>query len=253
MQHAVAVSAVCILLGGLLWAGRVLFGSSPWDPPGASLVAAGFVLVTAVNVVAMLLSPGRWVRNSIGIVGGTWALSAIILPADPVWISAAALSGIGIALAWARPMDQWFHQVKPDRVPSIATSLALGLIWMPGVVGALAIPGVTAGGWMMAAFGLVGGWAYARALPGTLWALRLLIPPLGIITIIGLRPMAGAGVLAVTAALTFLAWTEGARLAVQPPTRRRAEPVPTLPDVAPPGLMKSAGYDRRGHPPEGLD
>ena len=248
MPHTVSASAAFILLGGLLWAGRVLFGSSPWGAPGAALLATGLVLATAVNVVAMLLSPGRWVRNSIGVIGGAWTLPALALPVDPLWIIAVVTCVIGVTLAWTRPLDEWFHRVKPDRVPSKATSLALGLIWLPGVVGGLAIPDVTPSGWVMATFGLIGGWAYARALPGALWTVRLVLPPLGIVSIIGLRIPAAAGVIAVTATLTLLAWTADARLAVQTPTPRGVRPVSILPEITPPGLMESAGYDRRGRP-----
>ena len=253
MPHRVTVSAAFIFLGGLLWAGRTLFGSSPWGAPGASLVAVDLVVVTAVNVVAMVLSPRRWVRNSIGVIGGAWAGLAIALPADPLWIIAVVTCVIGVALAWTRLVDEWFHRVKPDRVPAKATSLALGLIWLPGLVGGLGIPDVTPGGWIMVAFGLVGGWAYARALPGALWTIRLALPPLGIVSIIGLRLPAAAGVIAATATLTVLAWTADARLAVRSPVPRRVTPVSILPEITPPGLMESAGYDRRGRPLKGPD
>ncbi len=253
MPLKVTISAASILTGGLLWAGRLLFGTSPWSTPASSLTAIGLVAVTAVTVVAMVLSPGRWVRNSVGAVGGAWASIAAAVPVDPVWIIAFAVGGAGIALAWLRPLDEWFHQINPHRVPPKAAVLALGLIWMPLLVGGLGVPDVTPGGWAAAAFGITGGWAYARALPGALWTVRLAFPILGAASVIGLRFPAAAGLLAVTAFLTHLAWTEEARLAVQPPAPRRVKPVSILPEVTPPGLLESAGYDRRGRPLEEAD
>ena len=248
MPHKVSVAAGCILLAGLLWTGLLLFGSSPWEPPSSSLLAVGLLLMTAVNVVAMLLSPGRWVRNSLAVIAGAWAVTAIALPVNPVWIVALATHATGVALAWTRPTDAWFHQVKPDRVPARATILALGVVGLPGVVGGLGIPDVTPTGWGLAAFGLVGGWAYARALPGALWALRLVLPPLGVASVVGLGLPSAAGVLAAVSTLTLLAWTADARLAVRLPVPRRVRPVSILPELTPPGLMESAGYDRRGRP-----
>ena len=253
MPHRVPIAAACILLSTLLWTARLLFGASPWGAQGSALVAFGLLVATAVNVVAMLLSPGRWARNAIGVNGGAWAVMAMAAPVDPVWIAALATGAAGVGLVWTGPLDVWFHQVKPDRVPTRATILTLGLVWLPAVVGGFGIPDVTAAGWVMAAFGLVGGWAYARALPGALWTVRLALLPLGVASGLGLRPAPAAGVAAVALALTLLAWTGDARLAVSPPRPRRVKPVPILPEVTPPGLMEAAGYDRRGRPLAGPD
>lgn len=248
MPFKVSVSAACIFLGGLLWAGRLLFGPSPWSAPAASLAGTGLILVTSVNTAAVLLSPGRWVRNSIAAAAAAWASIAAAAPIDPLWIAAAAVGGAGASLAWSRPLDGWFHQIKPDRVPPKAAALALGLIWLPGAVGGLGLPEVTPGGWTLAAFGAAGGWAYARAVRGALWTARLALPAAGIAAVPGLSLPAGAGLLAFAGALTYLAWTADARLAVRPPATRRVKTMPILPEAAPPGLMESAGYDRRGRP-----
>ena len=248
VPYRVLVAAGCILVGTLFWVGRLLFGQSPWSQQGSSLLALSLLLASAINVVALLLSPSRWVRNSIGASGGALASTAIAARMDTVWILAAATLVTGIAVVWTRPMDAWFSEVKPDRVPTKATILTLGLIWLPGIVGALGIPEVTPVGWVMAAGGVVGGWAYSRALPGALWALRLALPPLAVAASIGLWIPAAAGLLAAAACLTFLAWTADARLAVNLPGPRRVRPVSVLPEITPPGLMESAGYDRRGRP-----
>lgn len=253
MPKRVLVAAACILSGSLLWAARLLFGSSPWGEHSSALLALGLLVATSVSVVALLLSPGRWVRNAVGVSGGAWALTGAALDTDLAWIVALVTMATGAGLAWTRPLDSWFHQVKPDRVPTQATVLTLGLVWLPAVVGGLGVPDVTPAGWVMAAFGLVGGWAYARALPGALWTVRLVLLPLGIASGAGLLPLATAGMVTTATALTLLAWTGEARLAVSPPPPRRVSPLPILPEVTPPGLMESAGYDRRGRPLAGPD
>ena len=248
MFHRVSVSAALLLAGALLWTGRLLFGPGPWEPHAASLLAASLLVSSAVNLVAMLLTPGRWVRNSIAIVAGAWATAALALAVDLLWIGAFLAYAGGVGIAWTQPMDEWFHQTKPDRVPARATMLALGLVWLPGFVGGLGIPAVTPAGWAMAGFGVVGGWAYARALPGALWTIRLVLPVLGAFSVAGLRPTAVAGVLAVTSAITLLAWTPEARQAASREAPRRVASMPVLPELTPPGIMEAAGYDRRGRP-----
>ena len=253
MPRTAPLSAAFIFIGGLLWAGRVLFGSSPWGTAGATLVAADLIVLTAATVVALLLSPGRWVRNSAAVIGGSCALLAIALPIGPVWVAAVVTCGTGVGLTWTRPMDAWFRQVRPDRVPTRATVLALGLLWLPAVVGSASIPAVTRGGWLLAGFGLIGGWAYARALPGALWTIRLTLAPLGILSAAGVPLPAAVALWTVTAILTFLAWTGDAGAAVRTPRARRVETVTILPEVTPGDLLEAAGYDRRGRPLEGSD
>ena len=253
MPRTAPLSAALIFIGGLLWAGRVLFGSSPWGTAGATLVAAGLIVLTAATVVALLLSPGRWVRNSVTAIGVSWALMAIFLPIEPSWVAAVITGGSGVGLTWTRRMDGWFRQVRPDRVPTLATVLALALIWLPAVVGAVSLPGVTVGGWIMAGFGLIGGWAYARALPGALWTIRLGIAPVGIIATTGLHVPSAVTLWAVTAVVAVLAWTGDAHSAVRSPGPRRVDTMSILPEIIPPDLLEASGYDRRGRPLKGSD
>ena len=253
MPYRVPLAAVLVLLSGLLWAAQVLFGTSPWEAGAASLVTIGLVIEAAVLVVAMLLSPGRWVRIALAVIGGGWALTALLTPFSVLWVLALSTGAAGTGLAWTRSLDEWFHPVKPDRVPAAATVLTLGLVWLPGVTGRLGVPEVTVGGWILVGFGLVAGWAYARTLGGSLWAARLALLPLGIVASLGLAAWAAASLVAVTAALTYLAWTPDARLATEPPQPRRGKPVSILPEVTPPGLMEAAGYSRSGRPLEETD
>ena len=253
MPNRVSLAAVLILLSGLLWAAQVLFRTSPWEAGAASLVTIGFVIEAAVLVVAMLLSPGRWVRVALTVIGGGWGLTALLTPISLIWGLALSTGAAGAGLAWTRRLDEWFRPVKPDRVPAAATVLALGLVWIPGITGRLGVPEVTVGGWILVGFGLVAGWAYARAVSGSLWVVRLGPLPLGILASLGLAPWAATLLVAVTAVLTYLAWTPDARMATEPPQPRRGKTVSILPEVTPPGLMEAAGYSRSGRPLEESD
>lgn len=248
MPRKISISAALILVGTVLSAARLFFGPGPWEAQAASLLALGLVLANGVNIVAMLLAPGRWVRNSIALTATAWVVVAVVLPVDPLWIGALVAHASGVASAWTGSLDPWFLQTKPDRVPVKAVVLALGLVWLPGLAGGLGIPEVSAGGWVLALFGLGSGWAYARAVPGALWAVRLVLPPLTAYSAVGLQLPAAVGVLAAGSTLTALAWTADARLAVRRPVPRRVETMPVLPELTPPGILESAGYDHRGRP-----
>ncbi len=239
-----------ILLAGLGWSAQTLFGIPPaWEPDASALVALGSFVVLAVTVVALLLSPGKWVRNNLVAVAFQWLIIALLAAIDLLW-AVAFLAGIaGIALAWMPGQNDWFRQIRPDRVPVRATTLALGLLWTPTVVGMSSFSGIASTGWALAGFGLVGGWAYARTVPGVLWILRLGTPALGLAAVTGLHHLWSVPpLLALIVGLTYLAWSAEARTATEPPGPRRVDPITVLPELAPPGVMESAGYDRSGRP-----
>ncbi|MXX64363.1 MAG: hypothetical protein F4Z36_04725 [Acidimicrobiia bacterium] len=248
MPNRVTLTALLILLSGLLWAGQFLFGGSPRPVGASSLTAIGLLTHTGVIVVAMILSPGLWVRRTLVLVGAGWVWIALTIPLNPAWVAALVSGVAGIGLAWTKGMDEWFYSVKPDRVPPQATILALGLVWLPGLVGMLGMPDLGRGGWVLGGAGLVWGWAYARTLRGALWTIRLGLLPLGILAAIGLNPWAATGLVGYVGLLTYLSWTSDARLSVERPPPRVVKALSVLPEVTPPDLLRQAGYSRTGRP-----
>ena len=246
MPRIVFAAAGLLTAAGLIWPLRLLFVAAPWPEAGSFLIAADLAAMAAIPVTALLLSPGRWVRVLASLLGGVWGALALATGIDWSWILGTATGAAGTALLWTRPLDGWLRNVKPDRTPPRASALALGLAALPGAVGAWALPDVTPGGWALAGLAAAGAWAYARALPATLWVVRLGLLPLGAVAAVGLYWWSGTGLVAVCAGLTALAWSRDARLAAERPQPRRAEAVSLLPEAVPPSLMESAGFDRRG-------
>ena len=253
MPTRVTITALLILLSGLLWAGQFLLGASPLPAGASSLTAIGLLTHTGVIVGAIILSPGLWVRRTLILVGAGWALVALLFPFNPVWPAALVAGVAGIGLAWTKGMDEWFYSVQPDRVPPKATILTLGLVWVPGIVGMLGVPDLGRGGWVLGSAGLVWGWAYARTLRGALWTIRLGLFPLGIWAAIGLNPWAAIGLVGFVGLLTYLAWTSDARLSIETPPPRKVDALSVLPEVTPPDLLRQAGYSRTGRPLEKPD
>ena len=246
MPRIVFAAAGLLTAAGLIWPLRLPLVASPWPEAGTFLIAADLLVLAAIPVTALLLSPGRWVRIMTSLLGATWGGLALATAIDWSWILGMAAGGAGIALLWTRSLDGWLRNIKPDRTPPRASALALGLAALPGATGALALPDITPGGWALAGLAVAGAWAYARALPLALWGVRLGLVPLGAAAVVGLHWRSGAVLMAVCAGLTALAWSRDARLATERPAPRRAEAVSVLPEVVPPSLLESAGFDRRG-------
>jgi hypothetical protein len=244
-----ASAALLLIVGAAAWAWRLAFESGPWPQSAATLIAAEIVLMTTIVVVALVLSPLPWVRNTATVlVAGELAL-AMALDTSPAWWVAVVTSTIGTILLWRPGLTEAIEQgVRPDRVPARATALAIGLALLPGVVGVLGYDGVTVGGWVLAGAALVLAWAYMRALPIALWTVRLVLAPLSIWAAIGLDPVAGVALVGATLVLVGLAWTSDARNAVSPLAPERGKPVPLLPEMVPGEILESAGFDQRGRP-----
>ena len=250
MRRTPIFAAAFVLVGGISWAARLVFGDTPWEPDAAALLAATVVALSSILVVATLLSPGRWVRNLAAAIGLVWAGFAAVLDVDGLWIAATVASGIGIGALWSRWADDWFRgQVKPDKVPARATTLSLVLIAIPAVIAVTADGSVAGTGWLAAGTGFVSAWAYARAISGSLWLVRLGVPLISLAAAVGLPVLSALVVIAAAAVLPgALAWTADARLAVEPLAPRSVEAVSILPEMVPADLMRSAGLDAKGMP-----
>ena len=249
MPRVPLAAAILNLIAGLAWGARLTFGATPWNNAESAMLAADLVVVTAIAVVATLLSPSRWVRNLTAALGVSWGALAVTLTVDPLWAIGGSAAVSGVALSWAKASDGWFRgATKPDRVPTRAAVLALLLLALPGAIAATGLEQVTRIGWVLAGVSLALAWTYTRAIAPTLWILRLVVPIVGSAAVIGLQPGAGAALGLVVAVLTWLAWTPDARLAVQPLLPKRVEAVSILPEMVPTELMESAGFDRKGRP-----
>ncbi len=247
---SVSWPSAVLLVGAVLgWVAQLLTGPVPWPTESAALLAAGLVLLHGILAVATLLAPGRWVSASATLVGLAELGLALTIPLSVTWWVAVALTAGAVTSMWRRSLVMLHAAVtRPDRVPPVATALAVGLMALPAVVGAAGVEGVTAGGWVLAGAGVLLGWAYMRALVSALWVIRIALPVLGVWAGLGMPPAAGVAIAAVSVALTALAWTKPALAAANPLAPERVKPVPILPEMVPPELLEAAGFDAKGRP-----
>lgn len=238
-----------MVIAAIAWVARLTFAPTPWPEAAAALLASGVVLLNAVLAVAALLSPGRWVAISVTVLLAFELSVAVALDITPGWWIAVAAATLATAMLWRRRALEAMAAVsRPDRVPASATTLALTLAGSPAVVGALGYAGVTTGGWVLAAAGVILGWAYMRALVRALWAIRLGWPVLAAWAVIGLELWAAAGLGVFAAVVTVLAWSKPALAAANPLAPQRVSPVPILPEMVPPDVLGAAGFDPKGRP-----
>jgi hypothetical protein len=124
----------------------------------------------------------------------------------------------------------------------------LGLVAAPGIVALAAADGLRPLDWALSGFALLTAWGLGRGSATALWALRLGLAPLTAATgLTGALPR-GLAVVAVGIAITAAAWRREVALAVRPLAVAGGVPIP--PELAPPEILRAAGYDDRGRPVE---
>ncbi len=143
-------------------------------------------------------------------------------------------------------MKSRLREPPAARLPTQATILALGLLTLPGLVAVCGPKRITATGWLLAGLAAACAWGYARALPGFVWVTRLALPVVGVAAAVGLGWIGGIVLGGAVGALTLLAWSREAMMAVIPPAARRAKPVPIPPELVPREVLDAAGVDERG-------
>lgn len=249
MPRRIALGALLIFVAHLAWALRLVFGDGPLTEGGAALVAADLLVLGIVALLAVVLSPTPWSRRISLAAGAVLGIVAIVHPIDAGWIVGAVAGAAFVLLLAPTPDGTWFVSPARPPVPARASALAIGLLAFPAVIGAAGFPSVSRAGYLVAGLSVVTGWAYARALVPALWFARLGWPLLALVAIFGLEPAAAVAVVVATGLVTWLAWSEDARVAASPLVRS-STPVQVLPELVPPDILDAAGFDAKGRPRE---
>lgn len=193
-------------------------GAGPFDQGSGLVLGIGFLIYGAIALAGLLLSRGRWSRwLGAALALATLAASALTAPWTPAAVVAVVASSLAIFGLSGRWLDGWIRRRPSAEGPGPAVmALVLGLIGLVPLV-ALATPTeITPWHGILGAAGIFLGWSYARAQVWALWALRFGLPIISIPAILR-SPLAGAVIIAAgVVALTVLAWSKVALLAVQP-------------------------------------
>jgi hypothetical protein len=206
-----------------------VFGSGPLADSAAALLAVDQLVVGTVIGVGIVLARGRWTRRAALLLLGGQALLGVFLTADGWWIGAVLTTAIGIGAVAGPWLGGWLRKLpRSDGPPTRAVIMNLGLIALPSLVAVAGLDGVPVTGWLLSGFA------------------RVALPVLGIVAAAAL-PWWGALALglAVTA-LTALAWSPEVRQATLSPAALPVDLVPIPPELTPPEVLETAGFDTRG-------
>jgi hypothetical protein len=249
MQRAPLFVAATIVLASLGWALVLVFGSGALAESAAALLAADLVILGTVIAVGVALSRGRWTRRAAALLLGGEAVLGVLFEVDGWWIGAVLVTVLGIAAVAGPWLGGWLRKLpRADGPPAKAVVLNLGLVSLPALVAVTAPEAVPLGGWLLSGFALVGAWAYSQARLPALWAIRVALPLMGIVSAASLTWPGALALGAGVTVLTALAWSPDVRQATLSPAAVPADLVPIPPELAPAEVLEAAGLDDRGRP-----
>jgi hypothetical protein len=239
--------AVCTVASAATWGVHLAIDPDPFRGDAAAVLSVSLIGHAVIGTVGLLIARSRWARRHMIVLALVMIGLGIAISFDPGMLAAVILAGGSLAGLLGPWLGSWLR-----RLPSITGPSPIGVT---AVLSALAVPGATAmarstglgpADWVIVGWALISAWELSRARPAGLWALRLGLPATGVAAMVaGDMPM-GILILAATAVPAVLAWRHEIGLATMPLVR----PVPIPPELAPPDLLDSAGYDNRGVPRE---
>ena len=204
-------------IAGLAIAIQLGTAPEPFARPSALVIAVGVVMFTVIAISGLLINRGKWSRVlSIVVCGGVLVLAG--LASVTLWSLVAIVGALGALLGLSgRWLTGWLRPRPSATGPGTrVVFLVLGTLGLVPAVGIASPAGLETGHGILGAAGVLLAWGYSKANVWALWGLRLVLP-LAAIPAIVTSPPAGAVFLAVyVAALTVLAWTADARIAVTP-------------------------------------
>lgn len=166
------IGAVAVI-GGL-----IAFALDPWEfsTSSAALIAIGLMMSTLVALSGFLLVRAPWGRW--GLVATT-ATSMILASANaaPATIAVLASGAVTIVLLAGPWLRFWVRQHRAVDAPNaVATGLIAIAPVAPLVIGIGAYDSAHWTQWLAAVVATGSSFAYARAVPGAIWALRFAMP-----------------------------------------------------------------------------
>ncbi|GIU92903.1 MAG: hypothetical protein KatS3mg011_1809 [Acidimicrobiia bacterium] len=246
MRPGAVITSSALLLSSLVWGLAVGFGTGPWSGWSAVWLGGEMVFAGTLSLVGMLVGASRWGRRLGMGVAAAGLASAVVVPVESWWwwlglvSSAAALGGLA-----GRAMKGYVRE-RPAAAgpPPRAVGAVLAVLFSPAVVAAV-VPSMPASTAILLAAVWVGGVWYAKAAPGALFVVRVVVPSLALAAALTLEPGGAVACLVVAATVAALAWSKDARLAVHPLVERGTA-VPIPPELVPREILDEAGLDSRG-------
>lgn len=229
----------------LIWMAAIMVDPGPYHQSSVLLTGLGWLLLSTVATVGLVLVGGRWALRTLVVVLGTTLWVGTVIPLSGWSMAGLGASAAGLILLLSPRQHRLVRKLpSASGPPARSVIVTLGALGMPLALGLIpADPNA----WVivMGACGPLAALLYSRTLPGGLSALRF-----GMITaslaLAVLMPLPHAIIaFLVSAAITVIAWSPDVAVAFRPLIEKGTSyAIP--PELAPKEILDRAGIDERG-------
>ncbi len=227
-MRRLAVAAASLAAASVV-AGLVLFALDPWQfsQSSVALIALGMLMSTLVVLSGFLLVHAPWGRWGLAAATGSAMLLASANP-DAVVVGVLVAGAVAIVLLIGPWLRFWVRQQPAVDAPNhVAVALTAIAPVAPLVVGIGAYDTTHWTQWIAALAATGSSFAYAKAVPGAIWSLRIVVP-ITAAAAFAASPMPWVLTIGLTAAAcTVAAWLPQARRTTAQPSS--ALPAPRAP------------------------
>lgn len=209
--------AATVMAAGLAWTIHLVVAPDPWAIDSALAIAVGTLTLSIVAMTALLLGRGRWTRFfAMGLVTAE-LLIATVGDLEGWLIAGVVLSGLSLAGLGGPWLKGWLREQPAAGSPGVRPiALALGAFIVVPLVGIASPDGLEAAHGLAGALGILFSWGYMKGRTWALFGLRFVMPVAMLAAAFASPALGAVALIAAGSGLTFLAWTQEARLAIDP-------------------------------------
>lgn len=233
------------MMAVLVWLVAIMLDPDPYHPNSVLLTGLGWLLLSTVATVGLVLVGGRWaLRTLVGVLGTTLFVGAVI-PLSTWSMLGLGASAAGLILLLSPGQHRLVRKLPTaSGPPSRSVVVTLAALALPLALG-LIPAGANAWVVVVAACGPLTALLYSRTVPGGLAAMRFGLMGASL-ALAALMPLPHALVaLVATAAITAIAWSSDVAVAFRPLIEKGTSyAIP--PELAPKEILDRAGIDERG-------
>lgn len=249
MPVAPLITVALVTSTSVLGSALVSTGGTAYAPSAGVLVAAGALALTIVASAGLLISHSPWARRVLGVITVMWLGVCLTAEIGPLSIAVVAMAAASIAALAGPWLGPWLRRLPASgSPPPLVAVILIGLVASPLAAGLADPTGATAWVAVWSAWSVVLAGALGRAAPGSLTALRVAHPGLGIAAGVLSGGTAAVVVPLAAAAPAALAWRREVARSVLAPLESEGATIPFPPELVPPDVLSSAGLDDRGRP-----
>lgn len=229
----------------LVWLAAIMIEPGRFDPTSVLLTGLGWLLLSTVGTVGLVLVGGRWALNTLLVVLGTTFWVASISPLSAWSVTGLGVSAVGLVLLLSPQQRRMVRKLPSAGGPPprsvFVTLAALGYPLALGLVPA------EANSWVLvtAACGPLTALLYSRTVPGGLAAMRFGLMSATLATALLMPLPHSITALVLSVAITAAAWSTDVAIAFRP-LIEKGSTYAIPPELAPKEILDGAGIDEKG-------